>query len=179
MEKFKLSCTLPDSRLRWGLTGTRLKAYEVADVLASITGNASTGKPTERIPDDLFKRFISAAISFLREPGLATIIERIESFEAEFKRYDAIAGQDLRTMKTAARRVSFYHQIWRKNSKTLPPAMINGAEYDLSKFGLRDFANFATIVRGACLAIIAGLVGMRLSELRILETRLPPTDAAG
>ena len=148
--------------------GTRLKAYEVADVFASITGDAKSEKATERIPDDLFRQLILTAISFLNEPGFASLIERVESFESDWKRHDTRIGRDTRIMTPAARRLNFYFTKWRPQNQMQAAVAIRGTHYDTSRFTLGEFKNLFLVLRGACLTIIAGLVGMRLSELRTL-----------
>lgn len=153
--------------------GARLNRYEVDDLFAKIVANASkTDRKTDRIPDAFFQRLIDGATDFISR-GTA---EQIASYMAKFE----MAWESHRPTIIVAFRSngrernddkSRLFDKWRKangDRATLYTVYARNAE-PICDFGLRQLAQEIALLRGACLAIIASLVGMRSSELNTLK----------
>lgn len=139
-----------------GDLGTRLDGYEVDDILNGIAYAKAT--PTKRIPDELFRRLINEAVRMVCDAG-----PTIAAFEAAYRDWEAarlIRQHD--GVKTQLARFRKTTRSW--------VIRFAGADVNLAELTRAELFHVITVFRGACFAILAGLVGMRLSEIRSLKT---------
>jgi hypothetical protein len=147
--------------------GIRLNVHDVEDVLAPITGDVKSDSSTQRIPDELFRQIICRAIEVIKDPCVAQVAARCDTFEAAWE--DHRSRHPKSKLQESIRRGAFYTTNWRPKNAETQLITFCGSELDLAILGREALKDLITVVRGGCLAILAGLIGMRQSELRTLR----------
>ena len=140
-----------------GQLGSRLDLHEVEDLLGSRAAQSETSTP--RIPDHMFISVLNAAIEIVDSLG--------SSVAAIQNEYGAWNEQNAKESKTGNRRV-LRTLLARKEAKATL-VVCSGRSIDLMSLSHYQIRELIVALRGACFIIIAGLVGMRMCEIRSLR----------
>ena len=141
-----------------GGLGTAFSEQERLELDVYLRVNVQTERATPRIPDETFRKLMGAAIDWI-------VIDapKVLRLAAVF-----LAWRQHRRNRKARRSWRAYQEF---ASSLLPDEAIplDGEPRHLSTITHSEFGRLMTLTRGACFAVIAGLVGMRVSEILSLE----------
>jgi integrase len=141
-----------------GDLGTPFSEQERLELDAYLRIDVQTERATPRIPDETFRKLMGAAIDWI-------VIDapRVSRLAAVF-----LAWREERRERKAWSSWRAYQEF---ASSRLPDETVSldGESRHLSTITHSDFGRLMTLTRGACFAVIAGLVGMRASEILSLE----------
>lgn len=136
--------------------GASLSA-DLSDTLLGTTEVRRRGPGlTPRIPDELFVRLMSAAITWLNDIGPRLLSRSSELY--------AIKSSS-RSSSTMTRRYAAFY----RNSTAPMTVRINGTEHDLATMRRIPLRVWLNHLMAASFIVIAGLTGMRLSEILSLR----------
>lgn len=144
-----------------GDAGTRFSAHEIAD-LENVLRIDRSGIETHTrpIPDELFCRLLTAAIAFLE--GDAPNVLRVND---AYRAYRQNCAGRIDNQRSRGRYQREADGLRLGN----PTITLDGSERSLISLTHFDLARLMTLTRAACFIVIAGLVGMRMSEICSLE----------
>lgn len=157
-QSFLLSIILRVASLQkeMGSYGTTFSISEIEELGVALRINDSTRVPTKVIPDEEFETLIKAATRWLD-------IETPKVFQVKAA-YDAYRHQRSSNPSFQRSRAA-YEQISKQYLLSDEHIELEGQTLNLKSIKHNDIAKLFTITRGACFVIIAGLVGMRESEI--------------
>jgi len=140
--------------------GTRLNYHDVYEAL-----HPSPGKPeakTKRIPDDIFITLMAEAQRWVFEvaPSIVTVVHEMRAYRAETIEDWRRRGREVR---------AFSYQEFYKLPHDPTIVTICGEPLNLWAIPAKKFDRLIAATHGACYAVIAGFVGMRVSEVLALR----------
>lgn len=150
-----------------GTAGTALNQHQVVEALTP-SAPARSEQRTPRIPDDLFRRTIGAALEIINGPA-KVLLEYDAAFQESWK-----VEQQERPLKRDDYTDIYLNQLRREHYQTwsaqvgVTTMALGSKTFDLSRQPYGDVRDHYLVVRGACTAVIAGLVGMRSVEISTL-----------
>jgi integrase len=144
--------------------GPNLDRFEAREILRS--SKTLPEQRTERIPDDVFVTLMSEATRWVNEVGPTLV-----TFWNDLQRHRARTLRAWRSRHRVERAFSF---VSFRESRPGPIAVrIAGIDNDLRTQNVKALRTWLSALNGACYTLIAGLTGMRVSEMLDIERKRP------
>jgi len=146
-----------------GSIGTSFSVAESYELLEYLDAKVTAESSTEVIPDDIFRNVLEKAIAWISTdaPVVIALQRGIDEWRA-YRRDNQLGNYNLRASSK-----------WRAIRSSLVDGdkrvQLDGDERSFDSLTWPDVARLVTITRGACYAVIDGMVGIRDSEMRSLK----------
>jgi integrase len=150
--------------------GTCVDLQEAEDILRSSRFGVEV--PTPRIPDHTFRQLVDASIRFVQDVAPLAI-----SMESRYRKWRS----ECAAKKGEVRGYRVYSHFRSALPGTLEQRfiMVGDRQIDLLMLDHHELRRLLMATRAACFVLIAGLVGMRVSEIRSLKVGCLKSELLG
>jgi integrase len=154
---------------KMGELGTAFTKSQSFDLSAMLYVKVRTTNKTSVIPDEIFRKLLDAAVLWMSTevPKIRELQAYYDTTRVSLQNYPRIFGKRFAVQKRAFKELC--NQLGQRAFALDGSIKIRGTMVPLRKVSEKDLSHLVSVTRAACFVAIAGLTGMKESEVLSLK----------